>query len=287
MPKKQLGGVLEFDANSQDDPASGYVRVYNDLTGGRARLHRRTAGHRAAHFQSHMGRNRVVMATAQGDVTTIDSMGAAFTTVGSVGGLVAVATDPTGGFVQGMRRVGLEASSSSSAVAGVYANVAQWTRGDAAGKGGFYMAFRWAPGIGQASTTRGFCGVTSLTSALTDAEPSGQTDVFGMGWDTADTKINIMRRTGSGTVQKYAMFFDKPAATDEDCYQFEIYAPPNGSSMSWRFERLSDGAFDFDTYTSDIPAQGTFLAPRIGMSVAGVTGVIGIRFMNFYAESDV
>ena len=283
---KRILQPLEFNANQQDPPAAGYVRFYNDLTGGRAGLHTIRASHRASVLQNHVGRNRVVIATARGDVTTIDSQGAIFTTVGTIGGLVAVATDPSGGFVQGMRRVGLEAASSSSAVAGVYANTAQWTRGDAAGKGGFYMAFRWAPGIGQASTTRGFCGVTSLTSALTDAEPSTQTDVFGMGWDTADTKIQLMHREGSGTVQKYAMSFDKPSATDGDAYQFEIYAPPNGSSVSWRLQRLSDGAFDFDTYSSAIPAQGTFLAPRIGMSVAGVTGDIGLRFMNFYGESD-
>jgi hypothetical protein len=283
---KRILVPLEFDANSQSDPAAGYVRLYNDLTGGRARLHTRRAGHRPSVLQSHLGRVRAVMSQAQGDSTTVDNIGAAFT-AGSISTLTAVTTDPTGGFVQGMRRVAVEAASSSSAVAGIFANKAQWTRGDAAGKGGFYMAFRWAPGIGQASTTRGFCGVTSLTSGLTDAEPSAQDDVFGMGWDTADSNIQIMRRTGTGTVQKYNTSFAKPTTTDGECYQFEIYAHPNGSAMAWRLEALSSGAFDFETYSSDIPAQGTFLAPRIAMSVAGVTGVIGIRFMSFYGESDV
>ena len=145
------------------------------------------------------------------------------------------------------------------------------------------MSMRWGPSTGQAATTRAFCGFTSDLTAPTDVDPSTLTDVLGMGWDTADNSVQIMHRTGSGTTQKEslsAVTFPVPTVNDTTTYLFEIYCPPNGSTVSWRLENPGLNVYDSGDLSSDLPASTTMLAPRVQMSVAGVSSVIGIAFMH-------
>lgn len=278
---------IDFLSDQASAPASNTVRFYGDLSGGRDAIHTRSDSHRASLIQSHLGRVRPILATAQGDSTAIDFLGTVF----SVSGVATAAVTDPSTFIGGQRRVDvLRTGASSTNVVGLYTTQAQFWRGNAAGSGGFYIAFRWGVATGQASTTRGFCGLTSGVAAPTDANPSGLADVFGMGWDAGDTDIQIMHRTGTGTVQKYSLshsVWPKPTSDNQAMYQFEIYCPPNGSGIGWRIEDLVSGAVDFDTYFTDIPADNTMLAPRIYQSVGGVSSVIGITFMNLYAEQDM
>ena len=278
--------ATDWIANQQDnDPASG-VRFYGDLAAGRAQMHTRRPSHRASIVQSHFGRHRAIMATADGDSTTISSFGATFSSQGVV---TAAATDPST-FLGGQRRAEIKLTTpSTSNAAGLYSTVAQFQRGDAAGKGGWYMAFRWAVGTGQAATTRAFCGLSSSVASISDVDPSSLADCIGMGWDAADNEIQIMHRTGTGTVQKYALYdgiWPVPTSDNGALFLFELYCPPNGSGISWRLEEPVSQAFDFGTFFTDIPANTTMLAPRIYQSVGGVSSVIGINFMNLYAETD-
>lgn len=279
--------ATDWVANQQDNNPSGEaVRLYGDLAGGRAQLHVRQPSHRAGFVQSHLGRHRVVMATADGDSTTISQFGATFTAQGSV----TAATTDTATFLGGQRRAEVKQLIANTGNAtGLYSTVAQFYRGDAADCGGFYMAFRWAVGTGQAATTRGFCGVSSSVAAISDVDPSSLADCVGMGWDAADNEIQIMHRTGSGTVQKYALYngiWPIPTSDNSALFLFELYCPPNGSGISWRIEEPVSGAFDFGTFFTDIPAASTMLSPRVYQGVGGVSSVIGINFMNLYAETD-
>lgn len=282
----RLFAPVEFNVNENTNPSSGAVRAYGDLAGGRAQVHVRRPSHRANFIQNYLGRNRAILATAQGDTTTIDTAGASFLTTGTV---TAAVTD-SASLIASQRRVDLlRTSAATNNVAGIYASAAQFYRGDAADRGGFYMAFRWGVATGQAGTTRAFCGVSSVTSAPTDADPSGIANIVGMGWDSADSEIQIMHRTGTGTTQKYGLYsgiWPVPTADNSVFFLFELYCPPNGSGISWRIEDPVTGAYDFGTFFTDIPADNTMLAPRIYQSVGGVNSVIGMTFMNFYAESD-
>lgn len=281
-------GPRDWNANGNSNPSDGAVRIYGDLAGGRAALHSRRAGHRANVIQSHLGRVRPVMATADGDSTTISQIGgSAFSTTGV---LTAATTDPTT-FIGGQRRVDIkQVLPNTGNSAGIYTTVAQYYRGDAADRGGFYMAFRWGVGTGQAATTRGFCGVSSSVAAVGDVEPSGLANCVGMGWDAADNEIQIMYRNGTGTTQKiplYSGIWGIPTTDNSVFFLFELYCPPNGSGISWRIEDPISGAFDFGTLTgANIPDAATMLSPRMYIGVGGVNTVMGITFMNFYAEQD-
>lgn len=272
--------------NPAANPVDDTLRLYGDLAGGRCQMHTRRAGHRPAVSQSHLGRSRQIMATADGDSTTVSSIGSTF----SVQGVLTAAATDVSSFIGGQRRVDIKQTIPNTAHAvGLYAPNAQFLRGDAADKGGFYMCFRWGVATGQAATTRGFCGVSSSVAAISDVDPSTLANVVGMGWDAADNEIQIMHREASGTIQKYALYngiWPIPTSDNSVSFLFELYCPPNGAGISWRIEDPVSGAFDFGTFFTDIPAADTMLAPRIYESVGGVASVMGITFMNYYAETD-
>ena len=92
-------------------------------------------------------------------------------------------------------------TASTTAVAGLRGGALQWTLGGpSAGLGGFHLIWRWGPATGVATAThRAFVGMRNTTAAPTDVNPSTLTNMFGMGYDSADTNIQFMHNDGAGT----------------------------------------------------------------------------------------
>ena len=269
-------------------PSANTIRLYGDqVAGGLSKPYSRSIAGRVHSFQSHLAKSRVAMATANGDTTILSQHGIAISTTGTP----TIAAVSSASFYQSQRRLDiLVTAASTSAVAGFYSAVNQFYRGNSAGRGGFHFTCRWMPTTGQAATTRGFCGLSSIVAAPTDADPStALTDALGMGWDTADSSIQIMHRTGSGTTAKESLLgiqWPIPSA-NTTVFEFEMYCPPNGSTVYWRLTNLTTGATPASgSLTTDLPANTTMLSPRCYMSVAGVSSVIGVSFLNMYIETD-
>lgn len=228
----------------------------------------------------------VVMATAVGDSTTVHKIAVEPLSVGTG----TVADTGNANFYTSQKRIDiLQTTPATTNAAGIYTATPLVYRGDAAGRGGFLFAVRFGCATGQAATTRGFCGLSSLTSAPTDVDPSTITDVLGMGWDTADSSIQIMSRTGSGTVSKTslsALVFPIPSTDRTTVFDFEMYCPPNGSQVGWQLTNLTTSFSQGGVISSSLPAQSTMLSPRLYMSVAGVSSVIGISFMNLFISTE-
>lgn len=267
------------------NPSAGRVELFGGKTSnGHNELFTHSSTGRDRTLQNSLSRSRIAMATANGDTTVVSQIGMNLSATGTL----TIAPVSSASFYRSQKRVDILAAASTSAVAGFYSASNQFYRGDAAGRGGFNFACRWMPTTGQAATTRGFCGFTSGTSAPTDVDPSTLADVLGMGWDTADSSIQIMHRTGSGTVVKDSLSsitFPIPSA-DTTVFDFEMYCPPNGSVIYWKLSNLTTGLSIAGSFSADIPASTTFLSPRCYMSVAGVNSVIGVSFLNLYIETD-
>lgn len=107
-------------------------------------------------------------------------------------------------------------TASTTAVAGIRGGALQWTLGGtAAALGGFHLVWRWGPATGVATAThRAFTGMRNTTATPTDVNPSAQTNLFGMGYDSADTNIQFMHNDGTGTATKIDLGagFPKPNA---------------------------------------------------------------------------
>ena len=159
---------------------------------------------------------------------------------------------------------------------------------DANAPGGFLVREMWGPATGVANTTmRGFCGVSSWSSAPTDAEPSSRPSILGMGWDAADTNIQFMHNDSSGTATKIDLgaSFPVPTADRANVYEVQLYSPNDlTQSVSYRIIRYNTtdktiAAEASGTVTTNLPDVSTLLGPAGACSVGGTSSVVGVALM--------
>ncbi len=241
-----------------------------------------------ASLQPHFARNKVFLVSPAGNSTTIPTIGAAAPTATGTATAANVATTNRH---QRMKRIDyLVTTAATTAVAGWRVAAAQFTIGAAtAGDGGFHFITRWGPATGVATATnRAFVGLANSTSAPTDVEPSTITNMIGMGWDAADTNIQLMYR-GAGAVTKVDLGASFPVPTSDRTavYELALFSPPGTTqSVSYEVTDLVSGAVATGTITTGLPSNTTLLAPRGWMSVGGTSSVIGIALMSLYIETD-
>lgn len=195
---------------------------------------------------------------------------------------------------QRMRRMdALVTVAAATAVAGYRTTVNFLTRGNAANIGGFYIAQYWGPATGAATaTTRAFCGVSNSVAAPTDVEPSAAANInqVGMGWDAADTNVQIMHNDNTAAVSvkiDLGASFPVPTVDRTTIYKCEIWCAANENKFNYRVTNLVTGnTVRGDTGVSTrIPANTLFLSPRCWMSVGGTSSVIGIATFGIYGDT--
>lgn len=239
-------------------------------------------------LQPHLGRNKFVQWSPAGNSTTITAVGAAALTATGTATAANVATTNRHTYLKRLEY--LVTTATTTAVAGFRSTVAQFTiGGPSAGDGGFHMICRWGPATGVSTTTnRAFVGMANTTGAPTDVEPSTITNMIGMGWDAADTNIQLMYR-GAGAVTKIDLgaSFPVPTADRTKAYEIALFSPPGTTqSVSYEVTDLATGAVATGTITTNLPSTTTLLAPRGWMSVGGTSSVIGVALMSLYLETD-
>ena len=156
----------------------------------------------------------------------------------------------------------------------------KWFMSNNATRGGFNFMCRFGPSTGVAVTTnRCFVGMSNNTAAPTDVEPSSLLNMIGVGWDAADTNIQIMRNDATGTATKIDLGANFPVPTVDrtKIYELRLDVAPNSTTVNYRFVDVDNPAQAVSgTLTTDLPAVGTMLSPRGWMSVGGTSSVIGI-----------
>lgn len=225
-----------------------------------------------------LAQRMVAWFTAIASNTGLNGNGIALTAVGTATAEAVASTN----IHTKQRRVGLlVTTAATSAVAG-------WREANAAYMvaQGFTFESRWgsASGAAAAATRRHFVGFTSVTAAGTDVNPSTIADCLGVGADAADTNLQFMHRTGSGTVVKSDTGIAKPTADATDMYDVQIVCAPGATTATMTLTRLSDGAAASYTTTTAIPASTTLLAPRGITSVGGTSSVVGFALSSIYTE---
>ena len=182
-------------------------------------------------------------------------------------------------------------TASTSAVCGLRGAASQFTLGGpSAGLGGFQLVWRWGPATGVATAThRAFVGMRGSNGAPTDVNPSTQTNICGMGYDSADTNIQFMHNDGTGTATKIDLgaSFPKPNVDLTSVYEIALFSPPGTTqSVAYEITNLVSGAVATGTVTTDLPTTTTLINPYAYMSVGGTSSVIGFATMGLYIESD-
>jgi hypothetical protein len=183
----------------------------------------------------------------------------------------------------------LVTTASTSAIAGFRAgNLLVTVGGASAGLGGFLYVHRWYPATGVATTTnRAFSGLANATAAPTDVQPSTIINGVWMGWDAADTNVQMMHNDGAGTATKIDLGASFPVPTTDRAIQYELSLySPRGTTQTiyYLVTDLTGGATASGTISTDMPSTTTLLTPRAWMSVGGTSSVIGYGFNSLYLD---
>jgi len=110
-----------------------------------------------------------------------------------------------------------------------------------------------------------------------------------MGYDAADTNLQIMSNDGTSTATKVDLgaSFPVPTTDRSKVYELALFAAPNGSTVQYEVTDLGTGAKATGTISTDLPSSTTFLTPRGYCSVGGTSSVIGITLFSLYVETDI
>jgi hypothetical protein len=170
---------------------------------------------------------------------------------------------------------------STTAVCGFRDNAGRYTIGGAAARrGGFLMSWVWSPGTGVTNAShRAFVGMHTGGVVPTDVNPSTLLNCVGMGYDSADTNVQMMHNDGAGACTKIDLggAFPKPNADQTKAYLIQLYAPSGTTqAVHYRVVDLDTLAEVTGTINTNIPATSAALSPHAYMSVGGVSSVIGI-----------
>lgn len=269
-------------------PAAGFVKFFARLVGGRVLAAIMGPSGLDTSLQPHLGRNKVARWNAAGNNTTGISLDGIImqTALGT-----ATTSAWSASFWGKVRKVEyLITTAAATAVAQLRTSAAQFTvGGDAANRGGFHAVIVWGPATGVATAThRAFCGFRSATNA-TDVEPSTLTNMVGMGWDAADTNVQMMHNNGSGAAVKVDLgpSFPVPTVDRATIYRLSMFSPPGPTqSVSYEVENLDTGAVATGTFTTELPSTTTACGASIQMSVGGTSSVIGFAVSSIYIETD-
>lgn len=150
-------------------------------------------------------------------------------------------------------------------------------RGDAAGIGGFFVAFL---GISLDLTSGSRCmeGLLGGTSngPLTTNEPSTMLNCVALAADSGDTNLQIMHNDGSGTCTKIDLGIAKSGIADR-VYDLFFFCEPNDSEIRYLLRRRDTSESDITgTITTNLPPDndpmGVFTYIRYpGGSVAAIS----------------
>ena len=209
--------------------------------------------------------------------TTVTNIGMSPATAGTATGLNVGA----GSRLARMKRLAYRVTTAATtAVASWRNNASQLTIGGAnTWEGGFWGVMHGGPDTGATNASHRFFMGLGDTAAPTDVNPSTLLRIVGIGYDAADTQVQFLHNDGTGTATKIALgaSFPKPNVNSTFAYRLRLFSPPGSTqSLSYEVESLSSGAIASGTVTTDLPAIGDFVTPKLYASVGGVSSVVGV-----------
>jgi hypothetical protein len=274
------GNQLRLEtAGSTTAPAAGGVKLIGRADAGRTVPAFLTQDGVVREFQTAMSRNSALIWKAAPANASMTTLGGGVPTAVGTATAFSIATTNLATYTPRLEY--LVTTAATTAIAG-FRGIAQVSSvgGPSAGLGGFTFVGRWGPATGVATTTnRAFFGLANITSAPTDVEPSTAVNCVFMGWDAADSNIQLMRNDATGTCTKIDLgaAFVVPTTDRTALYELALYSPKGTTqSVDWLVTDLVSGATASGTVTTDLPSTTSLLAPRGWMSVGGTSSVIGI-----------
>ena len=275
--------AIEEQASAPTTPASGLKTWARKLAGRRFAYVTEPSGELWP-LQSHIGRQRVGRWNPIGNATTAPSGDgiAAPTATGTATARNVAATN----MATAARRLGYVSASTAGSLAGVRSSAAQYWRGNAAGLGGFLFICRFVTSDAAiVAGARAFVGLSADTAAPTNVEPNTINNSVGAAVLSASGNLQIVTRDGA-TAQTIDLGAGFPGnSLSADLYELMLYAPPNGTTIDYRVERLNNGNVAEGTLTTNLPGSTTLLCPKLWRCNNATALAVGIDLVHLYIET--
>lgn len=183
-------------------------------------------------------------------------------------------------FLSQMKRAQYATSATIGNASGVKSASPICWRGNASGVGGFFFFARF--GVTTfVSTMQIHVGLGPNT--LLAGEPSAQNNSCGICKDSGDTNWQFYTRSGSTTTKVDLGV----AVAANQCYDFMMFATPNGSGITYRVVDTAAGTVVADNVsaTTNLPVNTTFLYGGATCRTTAAAAV-AIALNRIYVESD-
>ena len=224
---------------------------------------------------------------AGGNSTTV------FTAVGfnsTTTGTATARNVATTSFFTTVQRIGyVSAATAGSSCGWRSASLQFFANNSIAGEGGFFLVVRF--GIAATQTNmRWFVGLAGVSTALTNQNPSLNTNIVGIGQDTSDAHIYFMYN-GAGTTYKLDLTASWPTPTaNTQFYELRLFIAPGGSTYYGSLQNLDPAAsavttFDTTASPSNIPTGTTLMAPQLWLNNGSTAAAVGIDISSVYLET--
>lgn len=196
-----------------------------------------------------------------------------------------------------MRRLGYVSAATAGSLASIRTAQAQYSVGNGAGLGGFFMSFRFA--ITDAAAVAGarfFAGIKGGTSAPTNVEPSTIPSCIGVAQlSTNATQLYIVYggAVAQTPIPLGANFppMNGTGANNGIAYDFTVWCPPNELNvMNWSLERIgtsftASGRIE-DPAGMTTPSEGSLMMPCMWRCNNTTAAAVAFDLINFYIETD-
>lgn len=237
--------------------------------------------------------NQVVFQPVRGLSTLPTTIGMPLTAVGTL----SAATFQTPDLFRAMPRINVTAASALNANCGFRATDFQFTFNKVAGHSirGWKTAIRFGVFDGATNlSSQVFAGLVAVTGVAYSTNPSALTSCIGMGWDSADTNIQLMHNDISGACTKIDLGanFPVPAANEERVYEIQLSCEDT-AAMDYDYRVIR---YNIDNLIVDFEATGSITTNVVGVANAlpvcymntgtGVTAAVGLSLYGMGVEVD-
>jgi|GEM_PF-567017 len=277
-------GVLEMASTSDPvTPPAGQLDIYAKEIAGRMLPKWVGPAGVDTPFQANLGFNKIVLISSAGAALTADGATIANNTATLTAAALSTAT-----LKQSVRRTTITTSvTTAGTVASSRSTTALVVRGSAAGIGGFFYTARF--GLTTLATgNRGFFGLSDVTTAPTNVDPTTSTTPgkVGMAFNANTGNWKFVQNI-TGTVPTSLDLGASFPINTTDLFELIMFAAPNDSAIHYRITDLSTGAqMSSSTLTTNIPSNSTYLTSVEWMTNNATTANVAFDFSAVYLESD-
>lgn len=184
------------------------------------------------------------------------------------------------------RRIGFVSSSAAGSSAGTRHSALQWAVSDdlALGRWTFVSRFLVSDAAAVANA-RLFVGLVGRSTVLSNANPSTNVNLIGVGADSGDATLSVMHNDGSGVATKVDLGVDFPCDT-RNVDPFQVVLICNADrTVTYKVTNLRTGITAQANVATDLPMALQLLAPQHWRNNGSTALAVGLDVMEWRLEA--